>query len=531
MALLTKVKQNTAEKNKGNPESQQSEFIKHLLSGKILSSGNVPPVSTPVSEPRRTLLPDPQISIKKEPMVAPKDPRLKNRDPRTLTPSVNNVIKLPKTLEQTILQTNTLISQENKISTFSSTVTTTVISDTVKEDIPYKLRGIYTKPPNYTPYINASQSNPSLLKDPRLRKHLNLNQNNENGIEVKKADVPPIPKLLLAKLDKFEPINIFESTPASKPPPEENQDVKPLRSKLIDPRMKRRDSQNSSGSNTPPHLTAIDTVMSSFGKTSSFENEIKEEKKWSPPILEKAWNAPVVPPVIEHTENIVIKQEIDSDTDDPLRLEIDESPPASSKDDDISSNIVKKSTPIPASHLPRAIADPRMARLHGPLDSRRLRVGSFESNSKNLELNKRNSPPHENSTDASKPSPPEDNTTTETDVKIRRSIPKKKTNKSDEKKKTVHRNRRSSMDYASPLNSCDDSNSSKSLNYNSYNQRPPRTTPSYTVPETSNSNNSVISESAPDFLSDNSNIDCDNSLDVNLKDKFKTIDPTASPFC
>lgn len=526
MALLTKVKQNTAEKNKGTPESQQSEFIKHLLSGKILSSSNVQSVSKSVSEPRRTLLPDPQVSIKKEPMVAPKDPRLKNRDPRTLTATVNNVIKLPKTLEQTILQTNSLISQENKISTFSSTVTTTVITESVKEDIPYKLRGIYTKPPNYTPYINASQSNPNLLKDPRLRKHLNLNQNNENGIEVKKADVPPIPKLLLAKFDKFEPINIFESTPASKPPAEENQDVKPLRNKLIDPRMKRRDSQNSSGSNTPPHLTAVDTLLSSFGKTNNFENEVKEEKKWSPPILEKAWTAPIV----EHTENIVVKQEIDSDTDDPLRLEIDESPPISSKDDDISSNIVKKSTPTPASHLPRAIADPRMARLHGPLDSRRLRIGSFESNSKNLEL-KRNSPPNENAIDASKTSPPPDNTTTESDLKTRKSIPKKKTNKSDEKKKTVHRNRRSSMDYASPLNSCDDSNSSKSLNYNSYNQRPPRTTPSYTVPDSSNSTNSAISESAPDFLSDNSNLDCDNSIDVNLKDKFKTIDPTASPFC
>lgn len=523
MALLSKVKQNTAEKNKGTPESQQSEFIKNLLSGKILSSSNVQSVSTSISEPRRTLLPDPQVSIKKEPVVAPKDPRLKNRDPRTLTASVNNVINLPKTLEQTILQTSSLISQENKISTFSSTVTT-VITEPVK-DIPYKLRGIYTKPPNYTPLALASQSNPSLLKDPRLRKHLNINQNNENGIEVKKADVPPIPKLLLAKFDKFEPINIFESTPASKPPAEESQDVKPLRNKLVDPRMKRRDSQNSSGSNTPPHLTAVDTVMSSFGKTNNFENEVKEEKKWSPPILEKAWNAPI----LEHTENIVVKQEVDSDTDDPLRLEIDESPPTSSKDEDISSNIVKKSTPTPASHLPRAIADPRMARLHGPLDSRRLRVGSFESNSKNLEL-KRNSPPNENSTDASKTSPPAD-VTTESDVKTRKSIPKKKTNKSEEKKKTVHRNRKSSMDYASPLNSCDDSNSSKSLNYNSYNQRPPRTTPSYTVPDSSNSNNSVVSESAPDFLSDNSNIDCDNSSDVNVKDKFKTIDPTASPFC
>lgn len=524
--MLTKVKQNTAEKNKGAPESQQSEFIKNLLSGKILSGSNVQPVSASFPEARRTLLPDPQITIKKEPIVAPKDPRLKNRDPRTLT-TVNNVINLPKTLEQTILQTSSVITQENKITTFTSS-TTTVITETVKEDIPYKLRGIYTKPPNYTPYINASQSNPNLLKDPRLRKHLNLNQTNENGIEVKKAAVPPIPKLLL-EYDKFEPINIFESSTAStKSTVEEIKDIKPLKNKLIDPRMKRRDSQNSSGSNTPPHLTAVDN-MPSFNKTNyNFENElrVKEERKWSPPILEKAWNAPPV----EQLENSEIKQEVDSDTDDPLRLEIDENPPTSSKDEDTSSNVMKKSPPIPASHLPRAIADPRMARLHGPLESRRLRVGSFESSSsKNLEL-KRNSPPKENSIDASKPIF-SDNTSADSDVKTGKTIPKKKTNNSDEKKKTIHRNRKSSMDYASPLNSFDDSNSSKSLNYNSYNQRPPRISAPHTIPDSSNSAHSVLSESTPDFLSDNSNLDCDNSSDVNLKDKFKTIDPTASPFC
>lgn len=556
MAMLNKIQQNTLEKNKAATESKPDTFLKNLLLGNIpapAESKQSPILNVTTSEAkRRTLLPDPQPIptpvIKKEPIIPPKDPRLRNRDPRTVASAISNNVNLPKTniMEQNIPKiVSSVVPQEHVTST--PLTITTVVTESTKDSKPYKLHSIYTKPPNYTPYINASQSNPNLLKDPRLRKHMILNQKKENNVEsnkdtdptknVSSKNAPPIPKLLL-KFDKSDSlnINIFESsTAAQKPPIDNTVDSKTARPKLTDPRMRRREVQNNLGSNTPPHLTLENA--SQKPKTESQEDETKlYEKKWSPPVLEKSWS----PPAIEQKQVIKqeIKQEVDSDTEDPLRLQIDESPQNPSVDinvnDSNSTSVIRK--PTPASHLPRAIADPRMAKLHSPLDARRPRISIPESSNKNpAELKKLNhiSPLSDNSSDASQ-SFSCDTTVTESEcVKTTKNLPKKylPSEKNDEKRKTIHRNRKSSMDYASPLNSCDDS--SKTLSYSSYNQRPPRTGVLKSASDSPVSNipsNLPISDLTPDFMSDNS-LECDNNIDVNLKDRFKTIDPTASPFC
>lgn len=285
MQMLSKIQQK-AVKPESPPEAQthQGTFWKNLLTGSI-------PAKPVEAGKRRTLLPDP---VKTEETKLPKDPRLKNRDPRTLANTINEKPSPPVCNPEATLPFNNA------------------------ETVPYKLCGILTEPRNYLPYIHASQSDPKLLNDPRIRRHLKPTlETVENG-----KDVPPIPPLLLSKLDTKLDINIFESNSSTK----------------SDPRQRDSPAEESS--------------------------------------VEK---------------------------------------------------------PMPASHLPRAIADPRMAKLHHPLDPRRLTAP-----------------------------------------------------------------RKSNMDYASPLSSCEDS---KSVGYNQ--RRPPQRTPQT----------------------------LDQECDVNLKDMFKTIDPTASPFC
>ncbi|XP_035226114.1 uncharacterized protein LOC118198527 isoform X3 [Stegodyphus dumicola] len=598
MEMLNKIQKNTLERNKAAVDTKppQDNFWQNILMGAVPSSQPlIPALSTVSSESkRRTLLPDPQPlpvpAVKKEPVV-PKDPRLKNRDPRTLANSntSNNAANVPKT---TASETNNLLLNTTPVQDMKSLLskTTSVTSELPKENIPYRLHGIYTTPPNYTPYIHASQSNPKLLDDPRLRKHLNLTQSNESSLKNTKEldpiksepkDVPPIPKSLLKyeKPDSLN-INIFE-TSSLKSSNEDAQDCKPQppnMRKLIDPRIRRRDSHSNSGSDTPPHLTIVETSspLQEFKTAPVLENALLDpvfEKKWLPPVLEKNWT----PPVLEkNLYDVVIKKEIDSDSEDspdPPRLEISESPIEtisilSKKEETVKSEkmmsdrdksvpplvsplIVKRGKPTPASHLPKAIADPRMAKLHHPLDPRRPRAAFTDSNSKVIVERRKvenERPPDKNSINELKSSGDlsltknegkETVNAAETDDKQKtvKNIPKKckLPEKSEEKKKTVHRNRKSSMDYASPLNSCDDTNSNKSLNYNSYNQRPNQRTvkpitdteslTSSSAPEVSE--NTIISDY---LLSDNSNIEGDN-IDVNLKDMFKTIDPTASPFC
>ena len=108
-------------------------------------------------------------------------------------------------------------------------------------------------------------------------------------------------------------------------------------------------------------------------------------------------------------------------------------------------------------------------------------------------------------------------------------------------KKRFSGQRKSSTEYSSPLGG-DNSESGEESGYNSYNRpRPVQPKPSLTQPQTSVSN----SESLPSVSSDVTTHDILDSLqimpppvldetqgsDKNLKDIFKTIDPTASPFC
>ncbi|XP_053384197.1 zinc finger CCCH domain-containing protein 4-like [Mercenaria mercenaria] len=103
--------------------------------------------------------------------------------------------------------------------------------------------------------------------------------------------------------------------------------------------------------------------------------------------------------------------------------------------------------------------------------------------------------------------------------------------------------RKSSTEYSSPLGG-DTSQQSEESGYNSYNRpRPVQPQPVQSRPQTTNS--STSSETVPSASSDVSAHDILDSLqimpppgldetqgsDKNLKDIFKTIDPTASPFC
>ncbi|XP_055944802.1 titin-like isoform X2 [Argiope bruennichi] len=577
-------------------KQSQNQFWENLFGGKPPSlplpgkNSNNPPPSEPK---RRTLLPDPILPSTKVEPVAPKeapeikDPRLKNRDPRKL---VNVPVPAPKITP--LDKKNDSVSASPILPQNAAAVKPSAVSsEPSKESIPYKLRGISAKPPNYSPLIHASQSNPSLLKDPRLRKHLNPNTNNEvigNGKDsvvpkpiVQSKGIPPIPELLL----KYEPskaINIFESS-SSKPAVKTEEPKPPI---VYDPRRIRRDSRSNSGSDTPPHLTIVDTAPEEKSvPVLENEKEFVEEKKWLPPVLERNW----APPVLERSwTSVVEKTEVKEISEEPLKLETSEksppkkspSPPPSTKEEfitvikkepsPVTTNsahpivpplIIKKVKPTPpASHLPRAIADPRMARLHNrnsrplvssdtnsksiverkkltvPTESTKMIVNTFAESSNSSEI-----PETVNPTESQKASPEEtsEKASKEEKPKSAKSIPKKRrlSDKSDEKKKTVHRNRKSSMDYASPLNSCDALKDSKSSGYNSYNQRPKRTVPPHNERLSPNSGVSsslleMSDNSMPEFvLSDSSNLECDNSSDVNLRDRFKTIDPTASPFC
>ncbi|GBM05890.1 Transposon Tf2-6 polyprotein [Araneus ventricosus] len=590
------------ESSNGQAQQQkqsQNQFWENLFGGKppslplpVTNSNNPPP-----SEPkRRTLLPDPILPPAKVELMAPKesveikDPRLKNRDPRKLA---NMPVPAPKVA--TFDQKNDPVTAPSVLAQNAIIVKSipAVSSDPSKESIPYKLRGISAKPPNYTPLIHASQSNPNLLKDPRLRKHLNPNTNSDvigNGKDpvitkppVQSKSIPPIPELLL-KYEPLKAINIFE-TSSSKPAVKAEEPKSPV---VYDPRRIRRDSRSNSGSDTPPHLTIVDTVPEEKpAPVLENEKEFVEEKKWLPPVLERSWAPPVLErnwaSIVEKTEE---KTEIDGEPS--LKLETSgKSPPKKSPSsppptkEEFITVIKKEPTPVatsnthpivppliikkvkptpPASHLPRAIADPRMARLH---DRNSRSLVSSDTNSKSFVERKKLTTPAEptkttvnaaadssnssempesvNLTESQKASAEEasDKASKEEELKSAKSIPKKRrlSDKSDEKKKTVHRNRKSSMDYASPLNSCDASKDSKSLGYNSYNQRPKRTVPPHNERMSPNSGVSsslmeMSDNSMPEFvLSDSSNLECDNSSDVNLRDRFKTIDPTASPFC
>ncbi|GFY74527.1 transposon Tf2-6 polyprotein [Trichonephila inaurata madagascariensis] len=596
LEMFKQIQQSALEKNKGPsnvqvpPQQQkqpQGSFWDNLFGGsapsKPITSVNPNPVA---SEPkRRTLLPDPvslpAVQVEpKEPVI--KDPRLKNRDPRKLA---NASISTPKVTINNDTNSLSPIQTQNTIATKPSPNT---VIESAKESIPYRLRGILSKPPNYSPYLCANQSNPNLLKDPRLRKHLNPNQSNDTVLignekdtdAVKPTpqpkDVPPIPELLL----KYEPaplINIFESSKSAE------KEVKPPSPVVYDPRISRRDSHSNSGSDTPPHLTIVDSSASppheEIKSAPVVENEIEsaEEKKWLPPVLEKTWT-----PILEKNwTSLVIKNEPDTDSNcEPPLVEAGSksspkrSPSQTTKEEFITvvkkepsvvkpgnlpvvpPLIIKKVKPTPpASHLPRAIADPRMAKLH----ERRRPLVSSDTNSKSIierkkqpqpvqsEISKVNSNLITNESESSNSSESQNSTVSDSSKKFTKdekpksakSIPKKRrlSDKNEEKKKPVHRNRKSSMDYASPLNSCDATNDSKNLDYNSYNQRPKRTVASQNEQSAPNNNSpSIITELSdppiPEFiLSDNSNLECDNSSDVNLKDRFKTIDPTASPFC
>ncbi|CAL1263969.1 unnamed protein product [Larinioides sclopetarius] len=589
------------ESSNGQAQQQkqsQNQFWENLFGGKPpslplpVTNSNNPPSSEPK---RRTLLPDPILPPSKMEPVAPKesveikDPRLKNRDPRKLA---NMPVPAPKIA--TFDQKNDTVSAASVLTQNAITVKPipVVSADPSKESIPYKLRGISAKPPNYTPLIHASQSNPNLLKDPRLRKHLNPNANSDvigNGKEtvtakppVQTKGIPPIPELLL-KYEPLKAINIFETSSKSAVKAEE-----PKPAIVYDPRRIRRDSRSNSGSDTPPHLTIVDTISEEKpAPVLENEREFVEEKKWLPPVLERNW----APPVLERNwASIVDKTEIKTEINEEPSLKLETSrksspkkspsPPPSTKEEFITvikkepspiatSNthpivpplIIKKVKPTPpASHLPRAIADPRMARLH---DRNSRPLVSSDINSKSIVERKKVTTPAEppkttdnvaadtsnsseipksvNLVESQKESVEEvsDKASKEEKSKSAKSIPKKRrlSDKSDEKKRTVHRNRKSSMDYASPLNSYDASKDSKSLGYNSYNQRPKRTVPTHSERMSPNSGvSSTLTEvpdsSMPEFvLSDSSNLECDNSSDVNLRDRFKTIDPTASPFC
>ncbi|XP_060573975.1 zinc finger CCCH domain-containing protein 4-like isoform X2 [Ruditapes philippinarum] len=108
-------------------------------------------------------------------------------------------------------------------------------------------------------------------------------------------------------------------------------------------------------------------------------------------------------------------------------------------------------------------------------------------------------------------------------------------------KKRLNEQRKSSTEYSSPLGG-DSSQSGEESGYNSYNRpRPVQPKPVQSQPQTSVSN----SEPLPSVSSDVTTHDILDSLqimpppvleetqgsDKNLKDIFKTIDPTASPFC
>ncbi|GFT43534.1 transposon Tf2-6 polyprotein [Nephila pilipes] len=595
LEMFRQIQQSALQKNKGlsnEPQQQkqpQDSFWENILGGnapsKPLTSVNPNPV---ISEPkRRTLLPDPvplsttiaEPLTPKEPVI--KDPRLKNRDPRKLA---NASVSTPKLAINSDIN-NSSIQVQNII---APKPTANVMIEPCKEGIPYRLRGILAKPPNYTPYLSVSQSNPNLLKDPRLRKHLSPNQSNDtvligNGKDTdvvkttpQPKDAPPIPELLL----NYKPaasINIFESSKSA----EKAKEVKPPAPVVYDPRVLRRDSRSNSGSDTPPHLTIVDASASppqeEIKSAPVLENEVEsiEEKKWLPPVLEKTWTSGIE----KDWTSLVIKSESDTDSNcEPPVIEADsrsspkKSPPSQSTKEEFITVIKKEPSPVkhgnlpvvppliikkvkptpPASHLPRAIADPRMAKLH---DRRRPLVSS-DTNSKSIIERKKqpvqsntskmnskliiNESDSSNSTESQKSAVDNTSKKASKDEKLKsaKSIPKKRrlSDKSDEKKKPVHRNRKSSMDYASPLNSCDATNDGKSLDYNSYNQRPKRTVTSQNEQSIPNNSPSTIAELSdppiPDFiLSDNSNLECDNSSDVNLKDRFKTIDPTASPFC
>lgn len=338
--------------------------------------------------------------------------------------------------------------------------------------IPYKLHEVAASPPNYLSYIYASNYDTKLLSDPRLRKHIAQGSStvHQLTLQSKGITLPNIPPPPLTALNSFN-------------------------SDIVNP------------------VSSEDSIGESV---SSASEPIKSERKTH---------------VIPRTR----KSDSSGDSRHVLpgmvHAAMSEVAPARPPPHPV--------VPSPASHLPRAIADPRLAKLHHPLDPRRPR-SMAERNSQRMSERKpavvmpsKNTPntsveEKNNKGAVENVFPPETATKVELDGKNKRD-----TQESGSKKMDMCKNRKSSMSYSSPLNSYEDSVSSTTSGYNSYNQRPKRRMPNVPpVAETCAPVNDSAPKS-PDFsVCDPSQLGNENpEVSTSLKEIFKTIDPAASPFC
>lgn len=499
--MLSEIRQQASqnpEANGSNISNQQSDFWQNLLG--TIPSENAPNCNKQGSRDPRIrsnpsksqILNVADISNKSPPFRDPRlqnrDPRLASRDPRVASPGLNNNPVTPRNLppektSQQIWDMRPVINKPNDAS---------VENKSVVNHIQYKLRSITPSQPNYSSYVFQCQSDPKLLNDPRLKKYFKQMSG-------------------LLRQQQHMTDNISSSST------EQNK-------------------KNHSDSQIKPSIITNDNT----GHTNNLENwELSKPRITDPRILKS--NLPTKP---RQTENVTVSQNMPSEpvwTSTPINN--------------------TSSTTTVTSHLPKSVSDPRLTRLlHPPVDQRWHRSTSdqnqSESSNNSITSQKKSNITPTLTTIASNSKSQEslskdkdssvstlnnntkEQSVSEDDVENKESA--------ENKKKITTINRKSSMNYASPLNSYEDSSSS-STGYNSYNRRPqapqnlPTTKAQSNIPQPVTST-SVANEHNSQESSGQSSLSFLASEPSNepvvapehtpsLKEVFKTIDPTASPFC
>lgn len=342
----------------------------------------------------------------------------------------------------------------------------------------YRLHLVSVSPLNYSSYLFAIQNNTKLLSDPRLKKLLD-NQKSSPVFNKQSLPFPPELKEML-KLDPKEAASKMEALNVPRPAGNVAKALQEIRAATAQRkaaaniRSKQKDDEGS----TPPYSSGART----------------------PPYAETGGTPPYT-----------------SGGTPPYTGSPEQSTSA------LSFTVLQQDKPT-TSHLPRSVTDPRLARLHQPTRSGMVTKKKVVLTIKN---EKEQLPQIE---------------------EIKSPDPASRRNSDEQVEKTVEivkgnsKNRRGSLDYASPLNaySGDARTTSK---YSSYNRRPQARAPLVTTPSEGNNRQSEVTVpqnigSIPMSLAETketaiAEIFTDEILAINqsLKEVFKTIDPTASPFC
>ncbi|XP_067133903.1 zinc finger CCCH domain-containing protein 4-like isoform X2 [Centruroides vittatus] len=499
--MLSEIRQQASQNieiNGNNISNQQNDFWQNLL-------GTIPPENAPncnkpgSRDPRIRPNPGkppmmnmPDITNKSPPFRDPRlqnrDPRLASRDPRVTPPVMNSNPITPRNLPEKPSpppwEMRPVVNKPNDV----------IIENTksVVNNLQYKLHSITPSQPNYSSYVFQCQSDPKLLNDPRLKKYFKQ----MSGLLRQQQHMT----------DNVGPVGSEQS-----------------KKNILDVPVK-------------PVMSAND-----IGNPANMEHWESSKPRITDPRILKSSNLSIRP---RQPENMPSSQNM---------------PPESVwTSASINHTPSTTTTTTVTSHLPKSVSDPRLTRLlHPPVDQRWHRSSDqnqSDSNNNSATSQKKSgvtstSPaavplkPKQDSI-AKDTSPPSTNNSSKEQSASEDDAEKKE---NTEKKKTITINRKSNMNYASPLSSYED-NSSNNASYNSYNRRPQASQNQTTKVQPNIPQPVTNTSTASELISQESSGHGQSSLSFlvnepasepvlapehtpSLKEVFKTKDPTASPFC